>query len=139
MTHCHPRPLPHRMCTPQFRLSTHLSASAFTWTEGRARRRRGYFDGPCRWRAGRACAGTLSAGFGVEERRNLERETGIEPATNGLGSRYSTIELLPPSTLHYIHSGMIMDTFRACRRGEILEDGRQIGRFCARDDMRGPM
>ena len=26
----------------------------------------------------------------------LERETGIEPATNGLGSRYSTIELLPP-------------------------------------------
>jgi hypothetical protein len=25
----------------------------------------------------------------------LERETGIEPATNGLGSRYSTIELLP--------------------------------------------
>jgi hypothetical protein len=24
----------------------------------------------------------------------LERETGIEPATNGLGSRYSTIELL---------------------------------------------
>jgi hypothetical protein len=32
--------------------------------------------------------------------RNLqivERETGIEPATNGLGSRYSTIELLPPA------------------------------------------
>ena len=27
---------------------------------------------------------------------SLERETGIEPATNGLGSRYSTIELLPP-------------------------------------------
>jgi hypothetical protein len=27
---------------------------------------------------------------------NVERETGIEPATNGLGSRYSTIELLPP-------------------------------------------
>jgi hypothetical protein len=27
--------------------------------------------------------------------RILERETGIEPATNGLGSRYSTIELLP--------------------------------------------
>jgi hypothetical protein len=26
---------------------------------------------------------------------HLERETGIEPATNGLGSRYSTIELLP--------------------------------------------
>ena len=28
----------------------------------------------------------------------LERETGIEPATNGLGSRYSTIELLPLSS-----------------------------------------
>ena len=27
--------------------------------------------------------------------KGLERETGIEPATNGLGSRYSTIELLP--------------------------------------------
>jgi hypothetical protein len=26
---------------------------------------------------------------------SMERETGIEPATNGLGSRYSTIELLP--------------------------------------------
>ena len=31
-------------------------------------------------------------------RRFLERETGIEPATNGLGSRYSTIELLPPGS-----------------------------------------
>jgi hypothetical protein len=30
-----------------------------------------------------------------EKREKLERETGIEPATNGLGSRYSTIELLP--------------------------------------------
>ena len=30
-----------------------------------------------------------------ERRFTLERETGIEPATNGLGSRYSTIELLP--------------------------------------------
>jgi hypothetical protein len=27
--------------------------------------------------------------------KSVERETGIEPATNGLGSRYSTIELLP--------------------------------------------
>jgi hypothetical protein len=26
----------------------------------------------------------------------MERETGIEPATTGLGSRCSTIELLPP-------------------------------------------
>ena len=31
----------------------------------------------------------------VKYGRYLERETGIEPATNGLGSRYSTIELLP--------------------------------------------
>jgi hypothetical protein len=30
---------------------------------------------------------------------SLERETGIEPATNGLGSRYSTIELLPPTAI----------------------------------------
>ena len=29
----------------------------------------------------------------------MERETGIEPATNGLGSRYSTIELLPHGEL----------------------------------------
>jgi hypothetical protein len=29
----------------------------------------------------------------------MERETGIEPATNGLGSRYSTIELLPLDNL----------------------------------------
>src|ERR1700728_3065324 len=28
-------------------------------------------------------------------REKLERETGIEPATNRLGSRYSTVELLP--------------------------------------------
>jgi hypothetical protein len=31
----------------------------------------------------------------IELLLTLERETGIEPATNGLGSRYSTIELLP--------------------------------------------
>jgi hypothetical protein len=35
----------------------------------------------------------------VTSREHLERETGIEPATNGLGSRYSTIELLPPALL----------------------------------------
>src|SRR5438270_165474 len=29
----------------------------------------------------------------------MERETGIEPATSGLGSRRSTAELLPPSDL----------------------------------------
>ena len=29
----------------------------------------------------------------------MERETGIEPATNGLGSRDSTTELLPLSTV----------------------------------------
>ena len=34
----------------------------------------------------------------------LERETGIEPATNGLGSRYSTIELLPLDTEDYTAS-----------------------------------
>jgi hypothetical protein len=35
--------------------------------------------------------------FSKEKKEILERETGIEPATNGLGSRYSTIELLPPA------------------------------------------
>jgi hypothetical protein len=29
----------------------------------------------------------------------MERETGIEPATNGLGSRDSTTELLPRSVV----------------------------------------
>ena len=33
--------------------------------------------------------------FVLGDTRRVERETGIEPATNGLGSRYSTIELLP--------------------------------------------
>jgi hypothetical protein len=37
----------------------------------------------------------ISAAEHLERLRILERETGIEPATNGLGSRYSTIELLP--------------------------------------------
>jgi hypothetical protein len=35
----------------------------------------------------------------------LERETGIEPATNGLGSRYSTIELLPLHLRLYVYPG----------------------------------
>ncbi len=30
----------------------------------------------------------------------MERETGIEPATNGLGSRDSTTELLPLTATH---------------------------------------
>ena len=34
--------------------------------------------------------------FDIEEVFGMERETGIEPATNGLGSRDSTTELLPP-------------------------------------------
>jgi hypothetical protein len=44
-----------------------------------------------------SCASSCESCPGVIEvnRENLERETGIEPATNGLGSRYSTIELLP--------------------------------------------
>ncbi len=32
----------------------------------------------------------------------MERETGIEPATNGLGSRDSTTELLPPGSLNAV-------------------------------------
>jgi hypothetical protein len=42
---------------------------------------------------------------GPDRRGNLERETGIEPATNGLGSRYSTIELLPLHLGLYLRSG----------------------------------
>ena len=34
---------------------------------------------------------------GCIRKREVERETGIEPATNGLGSRDSTTELLPLS------------------------------------------
>ena len=37
--------------------------------------------------------------FNVELIQELERETGIEPATNGLGSRDSTTELLPLALL----------------------------------------
>jgi hypothetical protein len=41
------------------------------------------------------CASLRKSRWYVEmSRETLERETGIEPATNGLGSRYSTIELL---------------------------------------------
>ena len=41
-------------------------------------------------------------------RERLERETGIEPATNGLGSRYSAIELLPRS-VEEILAGPVFD------------------------------
>ena len=44
---------------------------------------------PCPWSRDVPASRTL--GF----YKIVERETGIEPATNGLGSRYSTIELLP--------------------------------------------
>jgi hypothetical protein len=33
--------------------------------------------------------------YNPERFKEVERETGIEPATNGLGSRDSTTELLP--------------------------------------------
>jgi hypothetical protein len=42
-----------------------------------------------------AFLGDFSVRTSVGNIKFLERETGIEPATNGLGSRYSTIELLP--------------------------------------------
>jgi hypothetical protein len=42
-----------------------------------------------------AILGIFSVGTTMANIKFLERETGIEPATNGLGSRYSTIELLP--------------------------------------------
>jgi hypothetical protein len=49
---------------------------------------------------------TLTKGF-EQMKMFLERETGIEPATNGLGSRYSTIELLPLVTPNYRSSEML--------------------------------
>ena len=44
----------------------------------------------------------FSVGECMKSSADLERETGIEPATNGLGSRYSTIELLPLQTELYL-------------------------------------
>ena len=41
----------------------------------------------------------------LAQKQMVERETGIEPATNGLGSRYSTIELLPPDFLSVPNAG----------------------------------
>ena len=38
---------------------------------------------------------TTLAGIETKTDDQMERETGIEPATNGLGSRDSTTELLP--------------------------------------------
>jgi hypothetical protein len=37
--------------------------------------------------------------------KEMERETGIEPATNGLEGRDSTIELLPPAIIDFTGSG----------------------------------
>jgi hypothetical protein len=45
--------------------------------------------------AGNCCSHIQQHPLRSLEFSHLERETGIEPATNGLGSRYSTIELLP--------------------------------------------
>lgn len=46
----------------------------------------------------------------------LERETGIEPATNGLGSRYSTIELLPHPLKLYPAKARRLDPCPSWRR-----------------------
>jgi hypothetical protein len=51
------------------------------------------FSRPCGTEFGMGFARNLQE---PEDLKVVERETGIEPATNGLGSRYSTIELLPP-------------------------------------------
>jgi hypothetical protein len=59
-------------------------------------------------------------------REKLERETGIEPATNGLGSRYSTIELLPLCSAEYIAKllsprPVAEKAVKECRRRAITE------------------
>jgi hypothetical protein len=51
------------------------------------------------------CMSALNETVQGEQRRNrnsLERETGIEPATTGSGSRHSTAELLPHDNLYYL-------------------------------------
>jgi hypothetical protein len=53
----------------------------------------------------------------------MERETGIEPATNGLGSRYSTIELLPLDLLIIAPARMLRQP-RFCAHGLQHRSGR---------------
>jgi hypothetical protein len=65
---------------------------------------------------------------------NLERETGIEPATNGLGSRYSTIELLPLQTELYLAEFTRRSlAWLCCRSRPPLEDLEAL--YCRRDQL----
>ncbi len=48
----------------------------------------------------------FSVGECIISAADLERETWIEPANNGLGSRYSTIELLPLQRELYLAESM---------------------------------
>jgi hypothetical protein len=60
---------------------------------------------------------------------NLERETGIEPATNGLGSRYSTIELLPLNKELYLYWALNVATQRIARFRIIATGARLINAY----------
>ena len=60
---------------------------------------------------------------------NLERETGIEPATNGLGSRYSTIELLPLNKELYLYRALNVATQRIARFRIIATGARLINAY----------
>ena len=50
----------------------------------------------------------------------MERETGIEPATNGLGSRDSTTELLPLSESAKCNTAHLRSQFWYRRRKEVF-------------------
>jgi hypothetical protein len=60
----------------------------------------------------------------LAQKQMVERETGIEPATNGLGSRYSTIELLPPDFLSVPNgeAGYLQISGASAEHAAILKD-----------------
>jgi hypothetical protein len=66
----------------------------------------------------------------------MERETGIEPATNGLGSRYSTIELLPHGKLRIVRVNVIakeeqdLRVIKAATSSRELRHPRQCASSC---------
>ena len=71
----------------------------------------------------------FSVGEYMKSSADLERETGIEPATNGLGSRYSTIELLPLNKELYLYRALNVATQRIARFRIIATGARLINAY----------